>query len=66
MNQPYQMVISILCRIYGEGYVLQFGLEWTLLLYHVTVLTTIFNWETLLFANMEDAVQNAQDGLLLQ
>ena len=60
---PYRMVVLRLNRIFGraDGSAYKFG--WIPLVYHVTIMGTIFNWADIVENSFSSCITAAQEGL---
>jgi hypothetical protein len=56
LRTPYQYVVAMLFRIYGDIDAHKFKVSWVPLIYSIPTIGFVFNWESILSSTLEEAI----------
>jgi hypothetical protein len=56
LRRPYQYMVAMLCRLYGEQDASKFSLSYMPLIYYCTDKGSLFNWDDILSTNLIEAI----------
>jgi hypothetical protein len=58
LRTPYQCVVAMLYRLYGEVDAQKFRVSWVPLIHSITTTKSIFNWEVILSSTLEEVISS--------
>jgi len=61
-KSPYQLLISMICILYGEENCIHFKQEWTMMVHKVVETRVVFSWALILSSNIYLNVHEARKG----